>query len=60
VGIVSAVFALFTDGYILGVWTAGLAFRQSQLEHEEGAPARHPSIQLIALGSQSRMADTLR
>ena len=36
--IVSLVFALFTVGYVLGVWTACLVFRQSQTEYEEGAP----------------------
>jgi hypothetical protein len=36
--IVSLVFALFTVGYVLGVWTACLVFKQSQKEYEAGAP----------------------
>jgi len=31
----SVVFALFTVGYILGVWTAGLVFRQPQRAYED-------------------------
>jgi hypothetical protein len=33
------VFALFTFGYILGVWTACLVFRQPQRAYEDGIPA---------------------
>jgi hypothetical protein len=29
------VFALFTVGYLLGVWTAGLVFRQPQRAYED-------------------------
>ena len=36
---VSLVFALFTVGYILGVWTACLVFRQPQRAYEEGSKA---------------------
>ena len=36
-GLMSLVFALFTIGYILGVWTACLVLRQSQRTYEEGA-----------------------
>jgi len=35
-GVMSLVFALFTAGYILGVWTACLVFRQPQRAFEEG------------------------
>jgi len=34
-GAMSVVFALFTVGYILGVWTAGLVFRQPQRAYED-------------------------
>jgi hypothetical protein len=34
-GIVGVVFALFTVGYLLGVWTAGLVFRQPQPAYED-------------------------
>jgi hypothetical protein len=30
-----AVFALFTVGYIVGVWTAGMVFRQPQRAYED-------------------------
>jgi hypothetical protein len=39
-GILGVVFALFTVGYVLGVWTAGLVFRQPQRAYE-GAE-KHP------------------
>jgi hypothetical protein len=29
------VFALFTVGYVLGVWTAGLVFKQPQRVYED-------------------------
>jgi hypothetical protein len=35
VGVISAVFALFTVGYVLGVWTAGIVFRQPQRAYED-------------------------
>jgi hypothetical protein len=35
--VMSFVFALFTVGYILGVWTACVVFRQPQRAYEEGA-----------------------
>jgi hypothetical protein len=37
-GVIGYVFALFTVGYILGVWTACLVFRQPQRAYEDGAP----------------------
>jgi hypothetical protein len=52
-GLMSFVFALFTIGYILGVWTACLVFRQPQREYEDGRHAsamvlaRVPSVELI-------------
>ena len=36
--VISLVFALFTVGYILGVWTACAVLRQPQRAYEEGAP----------------------
>jgi hypothetical protein len=44
-GLISFVFALFTIGYILGVWTACLVFRQPQREYEDG---RHASPMVLA------------
>jgi hypothetical protein len=52
-GLMSLVFALFTTGYILGVWTACLVFRKPQIEYEDGgrtAPmvfARVPVVERI-------------
>ncbi len=34
-GLMGLVFALFTVGYVLGVWTAGLVFRQPQGAYED-------------------------
>jgi hypothetical protein len=51
-GLMSLVFALFTTGYILGVWTACLVLRQPQREFEEGRAAsalvlaRVPAVEL--------------
>ena len=39
-GVLGVVFALFTVGYILGVWTACFVLRQPQREYEEGALIR--------------------
>jgi hypothetical protein len=38
-GLMSFVFALFTIGYILGVWTACVVFRQPQRDYEDGSHA---------------------
>jgi hypothetical protein len=38
-GLLGIVLALFTVGYMLGVWTSALVFRQRQLAYEE-APAK--------------------
>lgn len=37
-GLMSLVFALFTAGYILGVWTACVIFKQPQRAYEDGLP----------------------
>jgi hypothetical protein len=44
-GPMSVVFAIFTIGYILGVWTACLVFRQPQREYEDG---RHETALALA------------
>ncbi len=46
-GVVGVVFALFTVGYILGVWTACLVFRQPQRAYEDGVPAAISSTPVI-------------
>jgi hypothetical protein len=38
--LVGLVLALFTLGYILGVWTACLVFKQPQVGYEEGGTWR--------------------
>ena len=56
-GIAGLVFALFTLGYILGVWTACLVFRQPQRAYEEGvtgAKARQGKDLQIAPGLTTR------
>ena len=37
-GLMSMVFALFTAGYILGVWTACVIFKQPQRAYEDDLP----------------------
>lgn len=56
-GIGGLVFALFTLGYILGVWTACLVFRQPQATYEEGvygAQARPGKDLQVAPGLTTR------
>ena len=38
-GLLGIVLALFTIGYMLGVWTSALVFRQRQLAYEESVSA---------------------
>jgi hypothetical protein len=47
------VFAFFTVGYILGVWTACLVFRQPQRAYEDGVPAAVTSKPVIVLRDAS-------
>jgi hypothetical protein len=54
-GVMSVVFALFTVGYILGVWTACLVFKQPQRAYEGGFPATVPSPRVVILGDSSRV-----
>jgi hypothetical protein len=35
VGVIGVVFALFTVGYVLGVWTACLVLKSSQRRYED-------------------------
>jgi hypothetical protein len=59
VGIVGVLFALFTAGYMLGVWTSCLVVRQPQREYEEGVPVDRSSARLAVLAAPSRVADRL-
>jgi hypothetical protein len=46
----SMVFALFTAGYILGVWTACLVFRQPQRAYEAGLPDQATGATVVIIG----------
>ena len=48
-GFVGVVFALFTLGYILGVWTALLVTKQPQREYEEAAAVSVSDVPVIVL-----------
>jgi hypothetical protein len=68
VAVAGLVFALFTVGYILGVWTACLVFRQPQHVYEEGVRWRAAdgvnaslsSAHVIVLANASPLAETRR
>jgi len=57
-GVVGVVFALFTVGYILGVWTACLVFRQPQRVFEDAIPAQVSSTRVVVLGEASRLVES--
>jgi hypothetical protein len=48
-GFVGVVFALFTIGYILGVWTALLVTKQPQKAHEDAAAVSISDVPAIVL-----------
>jgi hypothetical protein len=50
-GVMGLVFALFTVGYILGVWTACLVFRRSQRAEEDVA------VPVIVITNAARLAE---
>jgi hypothetical protein len=49
-GLAGVVFALFTSGYIIGVWTACLVLRQPQRIYEEGIPLPLATARAIVVG----------
>ena len=56
-GLAGVVLALFTSGYIIGVWTACLVLRQPQRSYEEGIPlplATARAIVVRAVGAERR------
>jgi hypothetical protein len=59
VAVVGLVFALFTVGYILGVWTAARVFRQTQSAYEDDVPA-FARTRVTVLGNASRLTETRR
>ena len=48
-GYVGVVFALFTLGYMFGVWTALLVLKQPQRAYEEASAAYDSDAQVIVL-----------
>lgn len=54
-GVMGLVFALFTVGYILGVWTAFVVLRQPQDKYEDAVPVRASTTPVIVLGGASRV-----
>jgi hypothetical protein len=48
-GFVGVVFALFTLGYIVGVWTALLVTKQSQRAYEDGDAVPVSGVPVIVL-----------
>jgi hypothetical protein len=57
-GIAGVVLAVFTSGYILGVWAACLVLKQPQRVYEDGVPVPIPGARAIAarvLGSERRL-----
>jgi hypothetical protein len=40
VGALGVIFAVFTLGYILGVWTSAMVFRQRQRGYEDAVPVK--------------------
>jgi hypothetical protein len=59
-GVMGLVIALFTVGYILGVWTALAVLRQSQGQYEDGVPVRASTTPLIVLEGASRVPSRRR
>jgi hypothetical protein len=59
-GVLGLVFALFTVGYILGVWTALLVLRQTQGQYEDAVRVRASSKPVIVLGGASRVPSRRR
>jgi hypothetical protein len=53
-GIVGLVFAVFTSGYILGVWTACRVLGQGQQAYEDGVPTAFSAPSLM-VSESSRM-----
>ena len=49
-GVIGLVFALFTVGYTLGVWTGGVVFKQHHGAYEDAVPTAPSSTPVIVLG----------
>jgi hypothetical protein len=55
-GIVGLLFAVFTTGYILGVWTACRVLDQDQRAYEDGVQTAFSVAPLLVVGEVARMA----
>ena len=53
-GVIGLVFALFTVGYILGVWTACLVLKQPQGQYEDAVSVGVSAIPVIVLRGASQ------
>lgn len=53
-GIVGLLFAVFSSGYILGVWTACRVLGQDQTAYENGLPIGVSLAALMAVSESSR------
>ena len=57
-GIAGIVLAVFTSGYILGVWAACIVLKQPQKAYEDGVPAPIAGARAIAarvVGAKRRL-----
>lgn len=57
-GMAGVVLAVFTSGYILGMWAACLVLKQPQRAYEDGVPAPTAGARAIAarvLGAERRL-----
>lgn len=55
-GIAGLVLAVFTSGYILGVWAACIVLKQPQKVYEEGVPVPITGARaLVARGAERRL-----
>jgi hypothetical protein len=59
-GAIGLILGLFTVGYMLGVWTAGLVFRQRQGAYEDVVPTAPASARVIVLGIPAPRPGRLR
>jgi hypothetical protein len=58
-GDLGLVFALVTAGYMAGVWTGALVFRQRQRAYEDGVPATVSSTPMIVITAPTHLAGRL-
>lgn len=58
-GDLGLVFALVIAGYIVGVWTGALVFRQRQRAYEDAVPATVSSTPVIVISAASPRAGRL-